>query len=291
MSQYPTYHLAPNFSLAPPPDGMLHLGSIIDDLQNPEPINEDDLVDIPGKIYRDFKEGFTASRSKMKKGELGIWAKVIGLEGLGGEISGSHGGSSEVTYKFDSIETIYFSASTNYILEAMNKEGVREFLQGSGGKPVYMVTGLKIARSPAVSVKIGKEKVFGAGISLSQPEVIPVDVGAKVNASVEACNAMEFTKSSDFVIGIRVKKLRYKTRGWAFWRGKELVVDKHDGGASLVGTDDDDQQVHRLNLVDELPLDEENTGMVEIADNGKIKADVEGHNTVFTTWMISGNRI
>lgn len=52
------------------------------------PLNqrETQRIPIPEK-YLDHKGGFTATRNKLKSGELGFWAKFIGLEGVGGEAS------------------------------------------------------------------------------------------------------------------------------------------------------------------------------------------------------------
>lgn len=52
------------------------------------PLNqgESQRIAIPEK-YSDHKGGFTATREKLKSGELGLWAKFMGLEGIGGEAS------------------------------------------------------------------------------------------------------------------------------------------------------------------------------------------------------------
>ncbi|KAK2746241.1 hypothetical protein CKAH01_18218 [Colletotrichum kahawae] len=282
-----TYHLAPNFSIAAPPNGMLYLGSIIDDLKNPDVINEDDLVDIPPhKKHKDVKHGFTASRSSMKNGEFGIWAKAVGLEGIGGEISASLGRSSEVTYRFDSIETIIFSADIRYIKQAMNKQDVKDYIDGSGNKPVYIVTGLKIARGPAVSIQESRTSETTTDASVSQPEVFPVDLGTRTRLASGTSNSIEFKHSTDFVIGFRVKKLQYKKK-W-FSEDTKLVVEKHDKGATLVGAGPITSAEEELD-VEELPFGQDMVGMMEIHEvRETCKSPEEEWKT---NWVVSSDRI
>src|SRR2546421_9410426 len=65
----------PNFSIGPAPNGPIELGSVINNLQNIEVINDECRSDIPqAKIYCYHKRGFTTTRSKMHKGEYGAWA-------------------------------------------------------------------------------------------------------------------------------------------------------------------------------------------------------------------------
>jgi hypothetical protein len=86
----PTYHLPPNFSTAPPPEGPFHLGTVLKDFQKKEqmaPLNQgaDKRVDIDTDIYTDHKGNFTAMRSQLKSGEAGFWGKAIGIQGIGAE--------------------------------------------------------------------------------------------------------------------------------------------------------------------------------------------------------------
>ncbi|KAI8156724.1 major facilitator superfamily MFS-1 [Colletotrichum sp. SAR 10_86] len=198
----------------------------------------------------------------MRGGELGIWAKTVGIEGLGGEASGNHETSSEETYQFESIDTEYFYADNDYITQAMNKKDVKEFMKGNGYAPVYIVTGLKIARRPAVSVTSGKKRGVRGEASISQPEVLPIDSGMKGSLTNEGTKAMEFQDSEDFVIGIRVKKVKYTL--WGRITGSQtLSVKKHDRRATLVGEGNETQE--SVFEVEEM-LDENQTGMGSIME-------------------------
>lgn len=91
MEAKATYHLPPNFSTPPPPDGPFHLGTVLREFEQKEqmrPLNKkiSQRVEIPEK-HEDAKAGFTATRKMMKAGECGVWAKFMGLNGVGGEAS------------------------------------------------------------------------------------------------------------------------------------------------------------------------------------------------------------
>jgi hypothetical protein len=90
MEAKATYYLPPNFSTPPPPGGPFHLGTVLQDFETKEqmrPLNQrDQRIAFPEK-FSDHKGGFTATRERLKSGELGIWAKFMGLHGVGGEAS------------------------------------------------------------------------------------------------------------------------------------------------------------------------------------------------------------
>ena len=98
----PTYHLPPNFSTPTPPDGPFHLGTVLRDFEEKEqmrPLNQDvdQRISIP-KTYPDHKAAFSATRTRLRSGELGIWAKFMGIHGIGAEASVSAERSDNDTY-------------------------------------------------------------------------------------------------------------------------------------------------------------------------------------------------
>lgn len=277
-SQKPTYHLAPNFSLGP--DGMLHLGTVIENLTSVEPLNEDCRLDIPqAGIYSDHKEGFTATRTRMKKGDYGVWTRFVGIEGLGGELGWVSERTDEDTYAFEGIDTIYFNPKPDYLKDSMNKKDVKEYMKGSRGEPVYIITGLKIARGPAFSSNHIKNREFKNELTVSEPGGVPIDVGFKINPSSSQTNKTEVRKSDDFIFGIRVKRLTY-TKHWRNWlssKPAELVAEHHYTGARLVGADDARKKLDDDIL--ELELDDEDMeGKVE-----ETEIDGDGNET---HWII-----
>ncbi|KAK1763248.1 major facilitator superfamily MFS-1 [Phialemonium atrogriseum] len=249
-----TFHLAPRFTIKPPPDGPLHLGTIVDNLTDMEPVNETCRLPLPGKVYEHRASGFTATRSQLASGRYGVWARFVGVEGVGGEVSATAERSTAHTFRFEHLDEITFTATDAYMVESMNVRDVRLFVEGGGFEPVYMVTGLKIARGPAVSMSEGRSRGVAVELGLSQSGGIEgLEVGPRFErAGDEACS-VEWEKSDDFVVGIRVKRLRFK-RGF-FWRKPGAVVGEHfRRGATLV---DNDDTVAAPKGLDEVEADDE----------------------------------
>lgn len=137
----PKYYRAPNFSINPPEaGGLLDLGSIIADVASADepPINEGCRVPIAqDRLFCSHQEGFTATRARLRSGECGVVAKLMGLAGVGGEVARTHGRSEEDVYSVRRVDTIYFTPSPEYVRESMAKEDVKEYVEGSGYEPVY----------------------------------------------------------------------------------------------------------------------------------------------------------
>jgi hypothetical protein len=68
-----TYILAPNWTTAPPPEGPIKLGHLLDDLMEFTPLNRLNVLDTPKEYVNPVhtQEGFTTSRSRLLSGELG----------------------------------------------------------------------------------------------------------------------------------------------------------------------------------------------------------------------------
>ncbi|KAL8294202.1 hypothetical protein RB597_008038 [Gaeumannomyces tritici] len=265
----PTYHFPPNFSIGPAPSGPIDIGTILNNLRDVEVLNEDCRVAIPqAQLYCHHKRGFTATRSRMRKGEFGLWAKLVGVDGIGGELSWASERTDEDVYKFRRLDTITFSPSAAYLRSSMREPDVAEFVEGTGFEPVYMVTGLKIAIGPSVSTK--KATSF-AGIlegGVQQPGGAPIEIGPRANRVGEDTNSEGWEGSDDFIIGLRVKKLVYK-RAWLSRKRRdegELLATPYIKGAQLVGADDDYDEKEEGDEVLEIGLDEEMNGMTEAVE-------------------------
>jgi hypothetical protein len=68
-----TYILAPNWTTAPPPQGPIKLGHLLDDLTEFTPLNRLNVPDPPKEYVNPVhtQKGFKTSRSRLLSGELG----------------------------------------------------------------------------------------------------------------------------------------------------------------------------------------------------------------------------
>lgn len=206
-----TYILAPNWSTAPPPNGPIKLGHVLDDLTEFVPLNRHTVVDIPKNELNpvDRKSGFTNSRSKLVSGELGVFAKVLGLVGVGA--------GADIFYKKDKndvlsckhLETMTFDPTASYITDSMDLPDVKKFMEGCKFKaPVYMVTGLKIGRGG--SLKSSSSSDVGVKIEGGlNPPGSPAQVGVKVGYVNSPKEGESWDRSTDFIVAFRVRKIWY----------------------------------------------------------------------------------
>jgi hypothetical protein len=201
--------------LCGPPDrgAELELGILIKDLKSlgtERPLNLKSHLPINDRdLYCDYKKGFTSTRERMENGEHGIWAKFAAQSGIGGELSWTTERTANDTYNFKGFDTIYFEQ--DYLHRSMNHPDVKDFVVGFGYRPIYMVYGLKIARSPVVKMKTGRKRELKVDLGLNQPGGIQgLEVGPRIKTTVDIQDEMSFDESDDFIIGIQVKRLYYK---------------------------------------------------------------------------------
>ncbi|MCJ1242253.1 hypothetical protein MMC14_010260 [Varicellaria rhodocarpa] len=246
-----TYILAPNWVTAPPPDGPIKLGHLLDDLTEFTPLNRVNVVEIP-KTYLnpvDIKDGFKTSRSKLLSGELGIFAKVMGLVGVGA--------GAKIFYKKDKndvlsckkLDTMTFDPPASYITKSMALLEVKTFMEGSMFKaPVYMLTGLKIGRGASLQSSSTKDKGVKIDGGLNPPGS-PVQFGGKAGLAVTATEGESWEGSTDFIVAFRVKKIWYHHGDLKNKSYNENVV-MQDGTPTMKGSD------MTLQADDDIPLED-----------------------------------
>ncbi|KAL7801141.1 hypothetical protein V8C43DRAFT_326254 [Trichoderma afarasin] len=244
-----TFHLAPRFTIKPPPYGPLHLGTIIDDLKNVEPINETCRLPLSGDAYKHITHGFFATTSTIQTGEFGVWAKFV-VERLGNEASLTSDGSAEDVYTedvyhFDKLEEITFTPTKEYMTQSMNEPAVKDFVEGGGWDPVYMITGFKIVRGPTVSWQKSK------------------------NWALE--ESWKWENLDDFIYGIRVKRL-YFNRGILSAKPVAVVGEHFHHGATWADNDFDyaEESLKEVEAEDIGQEDEEMEGKVQVMDGEEI---------------------
>jgi hypothetical protein len=238
-----TYILLPNMTTPPPPLGPLHLGHIVRSPSEPEVIslNRKDRVPIPDSEIPppDIKEGFTSTRGKLRSGSLGIWAQILASIGLEASV-GFERGDDEVIH-VSWLETMVFDPDIEYVRQAVNSTSVKAFMEASQyALPVFMITGLKIARG--ASTGSSATRAASQKLGLSVP-VGGVSIGPSLDATQKRFEGTSFEGSTDFVLAFRVRRVRFKkgqleqkiyTKGASMMDGDEGA--KEDG-PEILGLD------------------------------------------------------
>lgn len=215
----PTYHLPPHFELAPPPVGPLGLGSIVEDLRSLHVINS--RLEIPThQLHRHYTSGLQLTGPEMHTVKFDIWANFLSIFGVDGEAGLLSQRAKEDTYKFDRLETISFIPTQDHIRQSVEQGEVPVYIKARDFKPVYLVTGLKIARK----TPIGHKPQLEPGL--------PASFGATTSRLNEDTQTPASEGSGDFIVGIRFKKIMFRRQ---FPGAKRKVVEEDfNKGAELL---------------------------------------------------------
>ncbi|KAH6670620.1 hypothetical protein B0J14DRAFT_429166, partial [Halenospora varia] len=209
----PTYFLAPNCDF--PPDGLIALGSIIIDPKTPQkslnhrnnqrkPVPADDLQE----SYKDDWEDVIRSA---RHNRITLWMSFLQMIlGVGADVSAGFTKGREDAYKFSRLETKYFEPDVAYIQESLKVESVKGYITATKyRKPIYMVTGVKIARGAEVSGRIIKEYtgMLKVGLDATMLTGVPISGGPAVETGKMKEREVGFGGGSDYVFAYRVVKI------------------------------------------------------------------------------------
>ena len=100
----------PNFSTAPPPDGPLHLGSVLRSLDPSHitaPLNRKkrDAIDEDDVQPLDIKRGYRTTRKALRSGDFGLWAQLASVFGIGVEGNVSYERETDDVLNVETLET------------------------------------------------------------------------------------------------------------------------------------------------------------------------------------------
>ena len=215
-----TYFLTPSFNYAPPPIGSIKLGNIIANPASPHrPLNpKATLIPPPAdSIQTTFQNDWKSTLSKSNSASIGLYAKFLSLIlGAGANASVNWDREDASQYAFKKLETTFFDPLDveGYLANAMEAPNVKRFIEKSRiRKPVYMVTGLKIARGGRI--KSSKIRGHGGAVSIGLDGTAlaaPVEVGPEVEIQRERGEAVEWNTEDDFVFAYRLSKIKVKRR-------------------------------------------------------------------------------
>jgi hypothetical protein len=218
----PQYQKATSYDL--PPDSVL-LGSIIETPQFPDAIlNKGQIVPIPEPtpvIHANWKD----TVEHVKKGKIGIWARLVQIIGVVGEIGASGNNDDSYGYSFEKLETRSFFPDQTYLNEALQKSRIKLYLEVSEHAPIYMVTGVKVVRGANSTVKTAMAKNREAHANLGVSATVfgaAVSIGPEAKGSTSQKQTVSFGGPSDvgdltdFVIGYRLRLIEFTEKEGAW---------------------------------------------------------------------------
>lgn len=207
-----TYFLSPNLDYPPSSIG---LGSIWTDPGDPGScINRDGPLPFPPNmpIEKSWKTDWINERDRRRKGLIGIWARFLQVVGMDAQASVTWEKIIASAYKFERLDTEFVEPTAKYVEESVLSDPIAQYIIANDfKKPVYMITGAKIARGADVALANSKEAGthVRAGVD-GIPGGIPGKAGPEVTISSKDSEKTSFGGSSDFVFAYRLRKIFYE---------------------------------------------------------------------------------
>jgi hypothetical protein len=200
--------------------------------------------------------------------------KVDVILGAGADASVNWDRSNSEIYEVNCLETTFFNPveAKTYLNGVLKAAAVQEYIEAGWGrrKPVYIITGLKIARG--AKAKSSQTRGHGGALSIGLDGTAlaaPVEVGPEFELQREKKTGVEWGSSDDFVFAYRISRLKLK-------KGKETAEEEEYRKGALYGLpmDRKSNTVEMITSTFELDdLDDEDAVAAEFDDEEV--ADVE----------------
>lgn len=243
MSFIKTYFLCPTSDfIHPPPTGPIFLGSLIRSTSAPQfSLNKANVVpladEMPSVVETDWKKTVSAETAL----GMGIYAQFLQLAtgglGLGPEVDVEHSRRRTNMFEFDSVTTVSFEPTSEYVEEAVKAPAVQAWLKEPKQRfsPVvslYLITGMKIVKGAKIRYVTSSSSAITGNIGIDAAPV-GMSFGPKGHWNRTNEDETEFNRASEFVFAFRVKRIRF---------GRKLKVEDYTRGAFLAtGKGDNDQ--------------------------------------------------
>lgn len=228
MSAIKTYILAPNFTLQL--DGAVKLGNIIADPFRPSKTlsSLDSGSDNPEIITTTELES-SIRHVNSKSGHGSVFAYFLNT--VGGHLSAGAGEDVLTQYDFDQLDTMYlkYDPKEEQVAARLQDNKVQAAMNAGmfGKQPVYMITGLKVARGFRFKKQIVTNRDGGVGVT------VPVLEGISVGGEIGGARGNETEESShvvnDIIFAYQLHKIAVKSR-----RNQTMSVDVYTPKAAFL---------------------------------------------------------
>ncbi|KAI0017821.1 hypothetical protein F4780DRAFT_753994 [Xylariomycetidae sp. FL0641] len=269
MSFTKTYFLCPTSDfIHPPPTGPLCLGSIIRSTSAPQyPLNRASVVAVsdalPPAVETDWKKTISTEKGL----GLGVYAQFLQLAtgGCGSEVNVEHSNETANTFAFDTVTTLAFEPTLEYVQEAVKAPAVQTWLREPRQRfalvsKLFMVTGMKLVKGAKIQYSASQNTAVEGNLGI---EVTALDttLGPKGHWASTNDDATESKRESEFVFAFRVKRLKF---------GRRLKLEDYNKGAFMaVGGKEDDNACVTIEDVDGADI-ETAEAVPDVTENGNV---------------------
>ncbi|UKZ69236.1 uncharacterized protein TrAtP1_010245 [Trichoderma atroviride] len=264
MARQKTYLLAPNFRFKPQ-SGPIALGNLITDPLRPHraltTVDADYLQANYPRIETITEQDHALSRATGHDISVGVWAQFV--QTVCAKTSGQRNSTAQTSYTMDSLEAMYFvtDPSLEEIEARLKVPRVHGFVKASSfpglRKPVYMVTGLMIAKG-FVARQETREST-GAQVEANGTVPMPgsdVRLGVKLSKSTYNTQSDAWRVIEDIVFAYQLLKIEIKG-----WKGTKLQYNELRHKAAYLSRDeeydedDEDEEDDEEDTFDQVTID------------------------------------
>ncbi|PWY63132.1 hypothetical protein BO83DRAFT_382946 [Aspergillus eucalypticola CBS 122712] len=241
-----TYVLAPRWDFRP--DGPIALGNIIVDPFRPHRVLTRPDPDIPTAPIETVVETDWSLHHQRENGvKSSVWAHFLNAMGVDVGFEGSR--SLDADYTVDSLTTSYFRDEPSHeeIIRRTQDGKIRDLMRLDSvfSKPVYMITGVKIAKGFRVSESrsSSKEANAGAKAGTSGTVIGDVTVGTDNKVYSKESDKHQGKTENDVVFAFQLMKIVPKG-----WKHKSFDVQDFYPKAALLLGDEEEEIENELDV-------------------------------------------
>lgn len=234
MSFTKTYFLCPTSDfIHPPPAGPLCLGSIIRSTSAPQyPLNKASVVAVPDPFPPLVETDWKKTVSTENGLGLGVYAQFLQLATgglpLGPEVDFEHSKKTANAFAFDTVTTLAFEPTQEYVEEAVKAPAVQAWLREPRQRfalvsELFVVTGIKLVKGAKIKYSTSQSTTVTGNLGIDVT-ALGTTFGPKGHWASTNDDATEFNRETEFVFAFRVKRLKF---------GRRLKLEEYNKGAFM----------------------------------------------------------
>ncbi|WYZ45963.1 hypothetical protein EsH8_IX_000188 [Colletotrichum jinshuiense] len=274
----PTYILAPNWDFRP--GGPIAIGNIIGDPFRPHRWLSKLAANTPPLDTQvSTQKNWHIETERIRSVNVNLWTQVFELAHF--DIGARKSRATNIAFEMSQLDTIYLSEepSIDDIANRARDPRVRAILRTDSRfrrRPVYMVTGLKIARGFKLTQSASTERGGRLGVGAQMtPEV---SLGGEVDTSTQTRRADGFEAQDDIIFAYQLLRIKPKGKG----EKTSFEVEEFQDDAAFL--DDEEEDDSKENNADHTNLEADVASLTELSETQKglsINPDHEQYDWLF----------
>lgn len=207
------YFLAPNFTTGPPPQGPIKLGTILGALDEFYPLNQRHVQAIPASqlLPVETQESVDIDIYNLHSNHHPLTERALGLIGRGPRAPDRRREGDYMVVSCKHLDTLAFNPTESYVKDTIENLGESHKPSSRYKRPVYMVTGLKIARGASYSSRFTSRVAFGRDFSLPRNRLVSLAVSLASDRKIVVQS--RFGESDPFIVAFKVVQVWLDHKG------------------------------------------------------------------------------